>query len=186
MTAATADIPFAPTAWSPALRWLHWGVALLIFAAIALGVAAINMPRTPLRSEVLNLHKSIGITVLGLAALRIVVRLAVAAPRYVPPLDTFARIASKLGHLALYALMIGLPLSGYVYSSAGNHPFDWFGLFPVPMEVPRDDALGKLASEIHYIFAWGIGAMLVVHIGAAVWHWRVRKDNVLARMWPNA
>jgi len=153
MTAATAELEFAPTAWASPLRWLHWGIAALIFAAIGLGVTAIYMPHTPLRSEVLDVHKSIGVTVLGLVALRIVVRLAVAAPKYMPPLDVFTRHASELGHLALYGLMIALPLSGYVYSSAGNHPFDWFGLFPFPMEVGRDDALGKLASETHYILA---------------------------------
>jgi len=185
MTTA-ADAGFALPVYKPSLRWLHWGMAVLIFAAIALGVTALYMPRTPLRGELLNIHKSIGVTVLVLVVLRVLARLSLGAPNYVPPLDFFTRYASALGHLALYALMFALPISGYIGSSAGGHGVEWFGLFAIPAWVPRDENLDKAASYAHYVFALAIGAALIVHIGAVVWHSFVLKDNVAARMWPSA
>jgi cytochrome b561 len=183
MTSAVAA-GFALPVYKPTLRWLHWGIAVLIFAAIALGVSAIYMPRGDVRTEVVTIHKAIGITVLFLVVLRVLARVSLGAPKYFPPLDFFTRYASELGHLALYALMFAMPISGYVDQTADGHPISWFGLFTFPMLIPHDPALSKQASEAHYIFAWCIGAMLVAHIGAALWHALVRKDNVLARMWP--
>jgi cytochrome b561 len=184
MTTASVDAGFAPPAYAPSLRWLHWGVAALIFLAIAFGVTAIYTPRGPVRAELLALHKSIGVTVLALVVVRVLFRLALPTPNYVPPLSAFNLYASKLGHLGLYALMIALPISGYVHSSAGDHSFAWFGLFPVPQWVAPDKNLDELAGGAHYLLAWAIGVLLVGHIGAAIWHAAVKKDGVLARMWP--
>jgi len=185
MTIAAANTVLAPPAYAPSLRRLHWGIAVLIFAAIAAGLIAINLPRGELRGELLAIHKSIGVTVLVLVLVRVLARIALSAPNYVPPLDALTLYASKFGHLGLYALMVALPVSGYVHSSAGSHPFNWFGLFPFPQWVAPDKALDALAGGAHYIFVLCIGALLVLHIGATAWHARVKKDGVLERMWPN-
>jgi cytochrome b561 len=110
MTYAAAPASLSAPAYSPALRWLHWGIAILIFAAIAAGVTAIYLPGGPVRAEVLMLHKSLGLTVLGLVVPRILTRLAVGAPDYWPALGAFTCYAAALGHLALYALMIAMPI----------------------------------------------------------------------------
>ena len=113
-------------------------------------------------------------------------RFAFGAPPYLPPLDAFTRYASKLGHLALYALMLAMPISGYVDQSAAQRVVSWFGLFNAPMVVGPDKELSHAAGFAHYIFAWAIGAVLTLHIAAVIWHVFVKRDNVLARMWPGA
>lgn len=167
------------------LRALHWLMAAIIFAALALGVWATYLkPGTPLRVDLLTVHKSLGVTALALIALRIVVRLATRAPPYRPPLGRLNRMAAAAAHGLLYVVMITLPLSGYVHSAAGGHAFNWFGLFPVPNLVPLNKQTDAGAGQAHHVFAWVIAALLAAHVLAALWHGFVRRDGVLARMWP--
>jgi cytochrome b561 len=176
--------PRAVAVHNPVLRTFHWLMALLIFIALPLGVWASQLPRGNLRSEVLFVHKSFGITVLALVVLRIVVRLIVSAPAYARPLGRLVHGAAGAGHLALYALMIAMPVSGYLTSAAGGNIVPFFGLFTVPSVLPRDKALAEAASQAHYVFAWALGVTLLLHLGAVVWHARVKRDEVPTRMWP--
>ncbi len=102
-------------------RAVHGTMAALIFVGLALGVWAHELPRGDLRDGVLVIHKSIGMTVLALAAFRVVWRIIAGAPAYVEPLGRLTRAAAHSAHAALYALMIAMPVSGYVLSSAGGH-----------------------------------------------------------------
>ncbi len=170
--------------YNPVLRTIHWLMALMIFVALGLGVSAINLPRSDLRSEILFVHKSFGITLLALVALRIVVRLVVGAPAYGVQLGKLVHAAAGGGHLALYALMIAMPLSGYVKSSAGGNGVSVFGLFLVPPIVPVNKGLAQAAGQAHYLFACLLGAVLVLHLAAVVWHAQIKRDEVLTRMWP--
>ncbi len=176
--------PRAVEVYNPVLRTFHWLMAALIFIALALGVWASQLPRGDLRSEVLFVHKSFGITVLVLVVLRIVVRLVVGAPAYAEPLGRLVQAAAGSAHLALYALMIVLPVSGYVTSNAGGHAVSVFGLFTVPDIVPEDKGLAQAASQAHFVFAWAMGIALALHLAAVVWHARIKRDTVLTRMWP--
>ena len=169
---------------SPALRTIHWLMALVIFVALGLGVWATQLPRGDLRDEVLFVHKSFGVTALALIVLRVVVRLAAGAPAYAVPLGRLVKAASESAHLLLYALMIAMPVSGYIMSSAGGYDVSFFGLFTLPNVVPHDKALAEAASWAHFIFAWAIGIAVALHLSAVVWHARVKRDTVLTRMWP--
>jgi cytochrome b561 len=178
--------PRGVAAYDPGLRTIHWLMAALIFVALPLGVWASFLPggnRT--RVEILFFHKSIGVTVLGLVALRIVWRLIVGAPAYVEPLGKVVQTASRAGHLALYALMIAMPVSGYVSSTAGGKAVSWFGLFELPRLVAKDKSLAVTASWAHLVFAWMLALVLAVHLCAVVWHASIRRDSVLTRMWPS-
>lgn len=168
----------------PALRTLHWLMAFVIFSALGLGVWATQLPRGDLREDVLFAHKSFGVTALALIVLRILIRLAVGAPAYAVPLGRLVKTASGSAHLALYVLMIAMPVSGYVMSSAGGHDVSFFGLIQLPELVPHDKALAEAANWAHFIFAWAIGITLALHLSAVVWHARVKRDAVLGRMWP--
>jgi cytochrome b561 len=176
--------PRVVEAYHPILRAIHWLMALAILAAIALGVWATQLPRGDFRSEILFVHKSLGVTVFALVALRIVVRLVVGAPRYAEPLGRLTHAAASTAHLALYALMIAMPVSGYIFSSAAGREVPWFGVFAVPSFISEDKGLARSAAEAHFVLAWIIGVTLAVHIAAVVWHARVRRDTVLTRMWP--
>jgi cytochrome b561 len=171
--------------YDPGLRTIHWLMAALIFVALPLGVWASLLPRGGMRSEILFFHKSIGVTVLGLVALRIVWRLIVGAPAYAEPLGKLTRAASRAGHLALYALMIAMPVSGYLSSTAGGHPVPWFGLFDLPRLVGKDRFLDEAAGRAHFVFAWTIGFVLAAHLCAVVWHAAIKRDTILTRMWPS-
>jgi len=182
MSASSAS----PGSYSFTLRSLHWLMAAFILLAIALGVAALFMtPGTPVRMAVLGLHKSLGITVLVLAVLRVAARLMEKAPPYASPLGKLNHALAGIVHLALYAAMFALPISGYVNSEAGNHPFTWFGLFTVPDFIAQDKTVQHSAGKAHYLFALLIGAALVAHIAGAYWHALAKKDFVFTRMWPS-
>jgi cytochrome b561 len=170
--------------YNPTLRTLHWLMALVIFVALPLGVWAALLPRGDLRSEVLFVHKSFGVAALALIVLRVLVRLAVGAPAYAVPLGRLVKAASGSGHLALYILMIAMPVTGYLTSSAGGHEVSFFGLFDLPNFVGRNKALDEGASRAHFVFAWLIGITLALHLAAVVWHARIKRDTVLTRMWP--
>jgi cytochrome b561 len=171
--------------YSAPLRALHWLMAAIIFVAIGLGVWATFLPRgTHPRVEILDIHKSLGLTALALVGLRAIVRLASRAPPYRPPLGRLNHIAASAAHGLLYVVMVALPVSGYVHSMAGRHEFAWFGLFAVPNLVPLNPKTDASAAEVHYVFALAIGALLTAHVLAALWHGFVRRDGVLARMWP--
>jgi cytochrome b561 len=125
------------------------------------------------------------VTVLGLVALRIVWRLIVGAPAYAEPLGKLTHVASRAEHLALYALMIAMPVSGYVTSTAGGHAVPWFGLFELPKLVAKDKFLDVAASWAHLVFAWMLALVLAAHLSAVVWHAAIKHDSVLTRMWPS-
>jgi cytochrome b561 len=168
----------------PGLRTIHWLMAALIFGALALGVWAALLPRGAFRSEVLFFHKSIGVTVFGLVLLRIIWRMVVGAPDYAEPLGRLVHVGSRAGHLALYALMIAMPVSGYLTSTASGAPLPWFGLFQLPRLVDKDKPLAEATAWAHYIFAWTIAFVLAAHLGAVVWHAAIKRDTILTRMWP--
>ncbi len=170
--------------YGPVQRAFHWTMAALIFIGLALGVWAHELPRAGLRENVLVIRKSIGMTVLALAALRVVWRIAAGAPAYAEPLAKLTRAAAHSADGALYGLMIAMPVSGYFLSSAGGHEVPWFGLFSFPNLAPRDKALSQAGGQAHYVFAWAVGVILLLHLAAVVWHSLIRRDTVLTRMWP--
>ena len=147
-----------------ALRILHWAMAAIILTAIALGVIAALLPRgvSP-RVELLTIHKSLGMTALVLVVLRVAWRLSVGAPPYSAALGVLSRLGAHAAHIALYALMIAMPVTGYVNSVAGGHPAPWFGLFDWPTLIARNDALAHRVGFVHYWLAWTIGAVLALH-----------------------
>ncbi|HYA74191.1 MAG TPA: cytochrome b [Roseiarcus sp.] len=169
-----------------AQRAFHWIMAALILLAIVIGVTTSFLPpRTSPRVELLTLHKSLGMSALVLGVLRIGYRAIVGAPPYAAALAASTRVASRAAHLALYALMIALPVSGYVNSAAGGHELSWFGLFAWPNFAPQDKALAHGASQAHYRLAWTIAAILALHLAAVAWHRWAKRDEIFARMWPD-
>ena len=90
--------------------------------------------------------------------------------------------SSQVAHALLYALMVFMPLSGYLFSSAGGYSLPWFGLFQWPRVVPLDKGLADAGEWLHDRAAWLICGLVVLHIAAALWHRLVEKDEVLSRM----
>ena len=170
--------------YSPVQRTFHWLMAAIILTAICLGVwAGQQQPGTHPRVEVLEIHKSLGMTALVLLPFRFVMRLIAGEPAWRVPLTPMVRLASHAAHGLLYLAMAVVPLAGYVASGAGGRSLPFFGLFFWPKLAPQDKALAHAAAGVHYYAAWTIIALLVIHIGAAIWH-RTKGDEVFARMAP--
>ena len=164
-------------------RIFHWSMAAMILAAITLGIWAFYLERgSELKGSLLFIHKSLGLTVFILVFARLAYRLAVGKPPYREPLHRFNRVGSSAAHSLLYALMILMPISGYVYTGAAGRPLPFFGLFEWPSFVPKDKVLSQLAGVFHYWGAWMICSVLALHVLAVVWHSWVKKDEVFARM----
>src|SRR5262249_18355043 len=120
---------------------------------------------------------TLGLTILILVLARLAYRLAVGKPPYREPLHRFNRVGSSAAHSLLYALMILMPISGYVFTGAAGRSLPFFGLFEWPSFVPKDKVLSQLAGVFHYCGAWIICSVLALHVLAVVWHSWVKKGR---------
>lgn len=160
---------------------LHWTMAALIVSAFALGWVMTELAISPLKVKLFNWHKWVGMTVLGLAALRTLWRLTHAAPPLLP-MPAWQRVSAHALHAVLYFLMFALPMSGWAYSNATGYPIVYLGLWRLPDLVTKDKALASQLVEVHQILGWLLVAVLVVHILAALKHHFFDKDATLRRM----
>lgn len=164
--------------YSRVARWLHWAMAILIIGNLAGGLLHDIAPAT-----IMPLHKATGITILMLTLIRFGWRLTHRPPAYPASMANWERWASTIAHNALYALMILVPLTGWLMSSAAGRPVSWFGLFDVPLlPVERSRETAGIFGERHELLAFAMIGLLVLHIAAALRHHYVKKDGMLARM----
>jgi cytochrome b561 len=162
---------------------LHWLIAVIIIGLLTVGIIMTDMP-APQKFELYGLHKATGIVVLALVILRILWRAINVQPRLPADLPRWQKMASFTSHLLLYLLMLLMPLSGWLMSSAGGYPVTLYGLYTMPNLVGKDADLGKLGHELHEIGMIMLIVLIVVHVAAALQHHFIRKDNVLKRMLP--
>ncbi|WP_353860732.1 cytochrome b [Azospirillum formosense] len=166
------------------MLFLHWSVALLILVAFAIAQGRGLVPRGPERTALMDVHRSLGVLVLALVALRMVWR-AVSPPPPMPA-DTapLLLLAAKAGHFALYALMIAVPLAGVAMTQAHGHPVAFFGLFALPTLVAENHGFGDTLEKLHELLGTAIIVLAGLHAGAALIHHYVLKDGTLSRMLP--
>ncbi|MEJ8847692.1 cytochrome b [Variovorax rhizosphaerae] len=179
--------PLAPggeMAWSAAMKLLHWLIALLIFLQFALGWLAVGWHLSPMKLTLFVWHKSTGMVVLGLVVIRLLCRLATPAPPLPADTPAWERGAARASHVMLYLLMLGMPVTGWIINSAAGMPFRIFWRLPLPAIVAVDKGTAALASLAHLSLGIALALLLVVHVGAALRHHFVQRDNVLTRMLP--
>lgn len=175
----------SPTRWGLVSQLLHWAIVALIAWLAWLGLTMVDMPPTPAKINAYALHKSLGLTLLALVALRLAWRLFAGAPAPEPGIPGWqARIAS-ITHWALYVLMFAMPLSGWVFNSASGYPLQWFKQFNLPAIAGRSDALADTAIQLHELGFWLLLALVLAHAGAAFWHHLFQGDDTLRRMLPS-
>ena len=172
--------------WGAPAKWFHWVMAALILAQITLGVMAASWRLSPTKIELFFWHKSTGALILVLVVLRLVWRLANPAPALPSGMPAWERAAARSSHLLLYALMIALPITGWIVNSASNIPFRIFWLVPLPAIVAPDKSTADLVALVHRGLAALLALVLVAHIGAALRHHFVKRNTVLIRMLPGA
>lgn len=161
-------------------RALHWIIAALIIGNLAGGLLHDAL------EDVINLmplHKASGMTVLALSLVRIAWRVTWRAPAHPKGMSGLEVLAAKATHLLFYGLMLAMPVTGWIMSSAGKYPLSWFGLFDLPkLPVTRESTLYEIGHEGHELLGWLFLALVVLHVGAALRHHFLLKDNVLRRM----
>ena len=171
---------------------LHWLMAALILVNVGLGLSVDALPDEWVR-VVIDRHKSTGITVLGLVLLRILWRLSHAPPPSPPAYARWECAAAHIVHASLYALMLLLPLSGWMHDSAwkdaATHPMSLFGLVPWPrigliesIDPVTKESLHDLFGTIHTGFGYVLYALLALHIGGALKHQWLDGEPELRRM----
>lgn len=173
---------------------LHWLVAALVIGNVVLALSVGWFPDALVRPAI-DTHKSIGITVLGLVVMRILWRLSHRPPALPAAYPRRERRLAHAAHLVLYALILALPLSGWIHDSAfkdaGAHPLKLFGLVPWPRIgfIMRLDPATKAAVHarwfsIHVMLSYGLYALLALHLLGVLKHELVDRDHVLVRMMP--
>lgn len=161
---------------------LHWLMALLIFVVFPLGLYMHDLKLSPVKLQLYSYHKWIGIILLVLAVLRVLWRATHTPPHLPVTLPRWQKLASSTVHVLMYVLLLLVPLSGWLMSSAKGVQTVWFGLLPLPDLVGRDKALGNLLGSVHESLNYLLLLLVVAHIAAALKHRYVDRDEVMNRM----
>lgn len=170
--------------WGPVSQLLHWLIVGLIIWQGIVGLTMGDLRSGPDKVAVYALHKSFGLTLLGLVLLRVSWRLYAGAPDAVAGQPTWQARGAALSHFAMYVLLFAIPLSGWVLNSASGFPLPFFGVINLPAIVGKDHALHELAEEAHAVLFWILVAVALLHSVAAIHHHLFRHDPTLARMLP--
>jgi cytochrome b561 len=164
---------------------LHWIIALLIIGGFYLGWIMTDIPGfTPTKLKYFSWHKWIGVTVFMLAVIRLIWRATHSAPATPAGMPRWQVGAAHLTHFLLYVLMLAIPISGYLYSSAANVQVVYLGVLPLPTIIGPDKALKAILRTVHVALNYTLLVLVVLHVLAALKHHFVDRDGLLGRMLP--
>jgi len=163
---------------------LHWVMAILLFGLLALGFYMHDLPLSPEKLKLYSWHKWAGVTAFLLVLVRLAWRVTHLPPALPASMPRIMQLAAHAGHFALYALMIAIPLSGWLMSSAKGFQTVWFGVLPIPDLLDKNKELGDLLAVVHKVLNLLFVAVLAGHIGAALKHHFIDKDDILTRILP--
>jgi len=163
---------------------LHWLSAILVFGGFALGLYMTGLALSPAKLRYYGRHKWIGVTVFLLAALRLAWRQVAPPPPWPATMPRWQQHAARLTHLALYAPMLAVPLSGWIYSSATGVSVVYLGVVPLPNLVAKDRETARMLLVLHPSLNATMAALVILHVAAAVKHQWGDRDGMLARMLP--
>ncbi|MFZ3290476.1 MAG: cytochrome b [Telluria sp.] len=164
---------------------LHWLIALLVIAGFSMGLVMTDIPGiTPTKLKYYSWHKWIGVTVLALAALRLLWRARHAPPPYPASMQGWEKSAAHGLHALLYVLIFAVPLSGYFYTLAAGVPVVYLGLFQLPVLIEPNPALKPVLKQVHFWLTMLLAGAVAVHVAAALKHQFIDRDGVFKRMLP--
>ena len=169
--------------YTPVAMFAHWLVFLLIAGAFALGFTMTDLAMSVLKLRMFSWHKWTGVTIFLLVLLRLAWRLRTPPPA-LPPMPRWEEEAARISHHLLYLLMLAMPLSGWLMSSAKGFQTVYFAKFPIPDLLAKNPPLGAALESVHETLAYLLLAMVSLHVLAAFKHHFIDRDEVLARMVP--
>jgi len=174
----------ASTHYTRTAKSLHWLMALMIFGLLGLGFYMSDLPLSPQKLKLYSWHKWAGVTVFLLTLVRLAWRATHQPPLMPWQMSKLQQIAAHVGHVGLYLLMLAIPLSGWLMSSAKGFQTVWFGVLPIPDLLPKNKELGDLLLSLHQGLNLLLVVLLLTHIAAALKHHFIDRDDVLIRMLP--
>ena len=163
---------------------LHWLMALLLIGLLVLGFYMAGLPLSPDKLRLYSWHKWAGVTVFVLLGFRLLWRVTHRPPALPASMSAPMQLAAHAGHFVLYALMIAIPLSGWLMSSAKGIQTVYFGVLPIPDLLEKNKELGNLLQTVHMGLNLLFVAVIAGHIGAALKHHFIDRDDILKRMLP--
>ena len=170
-----------PQRFHPAIRLLHWTMALLILAMLFIGVGMVSTAG-PAYASLVALHRPIGIAILLLALIRLAIRLRIGAPPLPADLPRVQQRTARGAHILLYLAMIGMPLIGWAMLSAGGYPVRLSAAWSLPPILPQDLFAYGLLRRAHTLVAFAFFALILGHLTIALIHGFIRRDGVLETM----
>jgi len=173
-----------PTRYGAVAQTFHWLIAALIVTQFVLANWAADLPLGAHKLALLARHKSVGMTILMLAVLRLLWRLKNPPPELPPGMTPLERTLARSTHVAFYVLLFAMPLTGWMMSSAKNYSVSWFGLFTWPNLIGKNETAFDCLRSTHHILSDALFVIAVLHILAALKHHFWNKDDVLLRMLP--
>ncbi len=163
----------------------HWLIALMILGAFSMGLIMADMPGiTPTKLRYFSWHKWAGVTILGLATLRLLWRLYHTPPAYPANMPDWQSKSAHALHGLLYVLMFAVPLSGYFYTLAAGVPVVYFGLFQLPVLIEPNPELKPILKGLHFWLNMALAGCVAAHVGAALKHLLIDRDGIMQRMLP--
>jgi cytochrome b561 len=174
------------TRWGTLAKAFHWTIVALLLVQGTLGLVMVELPKKPSVIAWFTLHKSLGLTILLLAVLRLGWRLFDPRPAEPASMSRWQVAGARVGHALLYALLFAVPLSGWLFDSAtALRPLIWWGLVPMPsLTGGAAPGLKDIAKEAHEWLFWTLVLVAAGHAAAALVHHFVNRDEVLRRMLP--
>ncbi|GIL41228.1 cytochrome b [Roseiterribacter gracilis] len=175
---------------APAARYgavaigLHWLIAAALVALFWIGWEMTDLDLGPDKLRLYALHKSIGLTVLLAVVVRLLWRATHRPPALPADIARWQHTVSAITHWSLYALLLLIPLSGWLLNGTTGFPISWFGQFGVPNLIGADPSLKDTASFVHETFGKILLALVALHVAGALHHHFVLRDAVLTRMVP--
>lgn len=160
-------------------------MAVLVLAVIPAGFAMMNLPSGPTQDRLFDLHRSIGFTILCLAVVRVAVRTVNRPPGRPADMPVALWAVAEATHYTLYALLFVMPVLGWLASNAFGASVSVFGLFTLPNLVGKNEGLADQFGDWHQRLGFLMTALVLMHIGAGLWHGVVKRDGVLSRMLPS-
>ena len=164
---------------------LHWLMGLLILTSFGLGLYMVDLTLSPTKLRLFSWHKWAGVTIFSLALIRCLWRLSHTAPPLPANLPHWQRTVAEVSHYSLYALMIVIPLSGWLMSSAKGFQTVYFGVIPLPDLLDKNKELGEALTLVHKFLNYTMIGIVIAHAAAALKHHFVDKDDILRRMLPS-
>ncbi|SNR45094.1 cytochrome b [Paracoccus sediminis] len=169
----------------PPARWLHWIVAAAVLLMIPAGLTMTQEGLSrPVQDTLFLFHKNLGTVLIPVILMRVIYRLTHRPPPLPKTIPAWQRTAAAVSHGLLYALLIVMPLSGFVRVRAGGYPIELLDRLGFGPWIAKSESLADAASALHATAAFVLIAILAVHVGAALQHALIRRDGVWSRMWP--